>query len=618
MKKTLKILMTICISIISMIILTAIAVAAPMDGTEFQFKQPDGELVNVKVYGDEFYQRVESLDGYTLIRDPETKYICYAKLNEDGSDFVATDIVYHNYSTITRAALDLPKGLTLDSEHILEKVNETKALFQTDDIQLMSANIMETTPYAVGIDKAQKINGITIKIDFPDEISPMTTAELDNFLNAPGYSGYNNNGSVRDYFYDVSNGIVEYHNEVFYYMAAHNKEYYDREDGYPNTSKELVIEALTALESNPVFMEYIPTLTRKANGTVAALNVLYAGSPSWGWTKGLWPHSWGIYLKTINGVNFTGYQITNIGNDLSIRTFAHENGHMLFGFPDLYDYTYTTSGLGNFCLMAYGGSDKNPVPPNPYLREKAGWTSSKDLNSCKWGEIVKPVVNDFSAYKYSTALDNEYFMIENIEKKDRYKYFPGNGIVIYHVDEKGNNSDASYMTADKHAMVSVEPADVSETKNYYPHGSQSNMYPYKNNNKFTSDSIPNSKLWSGANSGLNIVDITSTGEFVYNYEYNINIYPVAYDETGDLQTISLSSQYRLPSSVYIVVNKYNVLGTNIYSESQTIDTNGTTALYSITPLTVGLANHVEVLVYEDDTCDFLLGKGLLYPIGFDF
>ncbi len=40
--------------------------AAPMDGEEYRLKQPDGTYVDVKVYGDEFYQRVESVDGHTL------------------------------------------------------------------------------------------------------------------------------------------------------------------------------------------------------------------------------------------------------------------------------------------------------------------------------------------------------------------------------------------------------------------------------------------------------------------------------------------------------------------------------------------------------------------------
>jgi len=68
--------------------------AAPYNGKVFKFEQPDHSVVEAKVYGDEFYQRVESIDGYPLAIDPETKWICYAVLNSDESDFVSTGIKY--------------------------------------------------------------------------------------------------------------------------------------------------------------------------------------------------------------------------------------------------------------------------------------------------------------------------------------------------------------------------------------------------------------------------------------------------------------------------------------------------------------------------------------------
>ena len=69
------------------------AFSAPVRGKVYNLRQPDGSKVAVKVWGDEFYQRVESLDGYTLIRD-EDGWIRYAELSADESEFVATDAVY--------------------------------------------------------------------------------------------------------------------------------------------------------------------------------------------------------------------------------------------------------------------------------------------------------------------------------------------------------------------------------------------------------------------------------------------------------------------------------------------------------------------------------------------
>ena len=37
-----------------------------------------------------WHQVVESLDGYTLIRDPQTGWVCYADVNAAGDEFVST------------------------------------------------------------------------------------------------------------------------------------------------------------------------------------------------------------------------------------------------------------------------------------------------------------------------------------------------------------------------------------------------------------------------------------------------------------------------------------------------------------------------------------------------
>lgn len=67
--------------------------SAPYDGEEFELKQPDGSYVTVKIYGDEYYTRVESLDGYSLIQDPKTGWICYADLSKKG-EFISTSVIY--------------------------------------------------------------------------------------------------------------------------------------------------------------------------------------------------------------------------------------------------------------------------------------------------------------------------------------------------------------------------------------------------------------------------------------------------------------------------------------------------------------------------------------------
>lgn len=65
------------------------------DGDKMAMNQPDGSSVDVLLYGSEFFMRAESLDGYTLIVDPDTKWICYAMQSEEGK-VISAGIPYEN------------------------------------------------------------------------------------------------------------------------------------------------------------------------------------------------------------------------------------------------------------------------------------------------------------------------------------------------------------------------------------------------------------------------------------------------------------------------------------------------------------------------------------------
>ncbi|MHC4388634.1 MAG: hypothetical protein ACYSX1_08495, partial [Planctomycetota bacterium] len=89
--------LVVCVPILLVCLRSPVS-AAPYFGELFEFRQPDGSYTEVKVWGDEFYQRVESPDGYTLVRHPESRWICYAQLSSDGSELIPTNVVYHGAS----------------------------------------------------------------------------------------------------------------------------------------------------------------------------------------------------------------------------------------------------------------------------------------------------------------------------------------------------------------------------------------------------------------------------------------------------------------------------------------------------------------------------------------
>src|SRR5262245_38305398 len=66
--------------------------AVPFDGTVFTFTQPDGTTIQVRGWGNNRDAIFETLDGYTVMRDPHTGYYVFANLTADGSALRSTGV----------------------------------------------------------------------------------------------------------------------------------------------------------------------------------------------------------------------------------------------------------------------------------------------------------------------------------------------------------------------------------------------------------------------------------------------------------------------------------------------------------------------------------------------
>jgi M6 family metalloprotease-like protein len=505
--------------------------AAPSLGEISSEEQPDGSRVDVRLYGDEFYLRGEGLDGFTVIRDPKTGYICYAALNADGSEYVSTGEIYRGSQTGEAAGsgasassasaavaalrgrgigpgLDLKpeargrirararRELGLDAEE--EKEDAAPAI--APPLGKVSAEAAETA------DSVKRVTGVIVLVDFPDVPANFTREQISDLGNLKGYVANGNNGSIRDYFLDVSHGKFEYTLTVTdYYRAKNNKAYYDRAEGYAG-GQELIKEALLALDARGYDFS---KLTTSASGTVRGVNVLFAGAPGKVWAQGIWAHRGNISTLNFDGVKVSGYMLSNIGSTgMTIGTFIHESGHLLFGWPDLYDYDSDSRGAGSFCLMS-GQFSKNPQPPNAYFRIGQGWETVSDLKAAANGLITVPS-NGRANYKYvNPANAKESFVIENIAKKGRWANIPDDGLMVWHVDDGGNNSFQDRTLA-RHYRVAVMQADGKfDLERNVNGGGANDLFHFGNNPAFTGLSAPDSKWWSGSASGLDIINISA-------------------------------------------------------------------------------------------------------------
>ena len=59
--------------------------ASPFIGKTFTFVQPDGTKFEVRGWGDQHYAVFETLDGYTVVKNPSTGFFEIAQVSGDGT-----------------------------------------------------------------------------------------------------------------------------------------------------------------------------------------------------------------------------------------------------------------------------------------------------------------------------------------------------------------------------------------------------------------------------------------------------------------------------------------------------------------------------------------------------
>ena len=521
MQKKIKLLTTGFAAAAMLTIMSSSVLAAPYVNKQFELVQPDGSRVLVSATGDEYFQQIETPEGYTLIRD-ENGWICYAKLNDDETEYVSSGIVYKGINSRRSedpGKTNLEKHVKIKKEAIKDKADEVRKRLHGTDFKNApeSDSDLDRGLLDSKIRTSGDVKGLTILVDFPDVKSDISRSEIDRFFNETGYTGFNNNGSIKDYYYDVSGGKVTYTNTLTgFYTAKHPKSYYD--DIYEQTgsyakSDELAEETFQWLKSSGFNLS---SLTTDSRGYLKAVNLLYAGTPDAGWAKGLWPHqSWYPKSDYINGVRIQKYEMSEIGSDMSLYTICHESGHMIYGYPDLYDYDGDSQGTGAYSLMSTVLNYKNPVPPDPYCRNIISrWNLPMNMNEygagTKFTAVADSNGNSYT-YKWSGSQSNEYFLIENIQRNGRYADVPDAGLAIWHVDEKGNNSK-NEMTSGSHYLVSLEQADgYYDMERNENGGNRGDLFRAGYRDSFTSVTTPDSNWWNEWESGLELSQIGSLG-----------------------------------------------------------------------------------------------------------
>ncbi|MFF9060263.1 M6 family metalloprotease domain-containing protein [Streptomyces sp. NPDC014882] len=353
---------------------------------------------------------------------------------------------------------------------------------------------------------------VVVLADFQDK--PMTT-DREHFEKLFFSLGELPHGSVRDYYREVTHGLVDIVGEIIGPVRMPQKLSWYANDNFgigrpTGQARAQIMARDAAVVANPL-VNYAP-YDNDGNGFVDAFMVLHSGpgGEATGNRGDIWSHKW-VLPSAYNADGSRIYGYLTIPEDARIGVCAHELGHLLFGFPDLYDIDGSSEGIGDWCLMgggSWGGGGDIPTHPSAFCKIQQGWAKAVDVTSD--GTLSIPdIKNGFEAYRLWTdgLPGSEYFLLENRQRTGFDVSLPAGGILISHIDTgQRDNSD------ENHYMVGLVQADNQRDLEWGTNrGDDGDPYPGSTGNtSFTSSSNPASLSYAGAPTGVSVKDISAS------------------------------------------------------------------------------------------------------------
>ena len=420
-----------------------VASAVPAIPYPQQVTQPSGETLTVRIMGDEFYNYLTTVDGYTIVKNDEGYYTYGTLLNDEvvASKIIARDADKRSASDVAWLATT---GKRLKSAS--KVVAGIRARAQRDAL-----------PHLNRINYSN-FHGLVILINFKD--SHFTRSDVQEFysnmINQENYTGYTNEdgttnpygrctGSVRDYFYDNSNGIFS---PQFDIVGPYEVSYNVNQGN--NNAYQIFLSAVQKANADVDFSQY----DLDNNGIVDLIYFIYADTPSSSDPSSpnhIWPHRSAFYTYTkYDGKYIRDYACSaeyiygkSSGIFDGIGTICHEFSHVL-GLPDLYDTNEDDDAAngeaqhpGEWDLMAGGNYQNNartPVAYSLYDRYSTGFANYQIITA-EGDYTLNPTSTTGEGYILKTPTLKEMFLIDNRQNTTKWDaYAPGHGMTIARMD----------------------------------------------------------------------------------------------------------------------------------------------------------------------------------------
>lgn len=598
--------------ILSILIAIDTVHAVPANPAPFSLSQPDGSVFVARQVGDERGAHLETMDGFTVIKE-ETGWWNYAMKDQSGKLITTGQIT----GLSDPKKLGLQKHLHPDRQLILPDyaTGEFSKGFSSSRVSPPALAPQTGTKKALVIlvnftDVGQEANHSPLYYDDLLFNSTAGASSMHNYYKEVSFNMTNITGMVAgSRWFSVSNNIKWYGED--YTDIDSNETHADPNNWY---IFKLAKEAVIAADPYVDYSQY----DSDNDGEVDHLIIVHAGNgqESSGNSTDIWSHKWSIYVwtgvwnlgyMTGDGVKVVSYTMQSESSPLG--TFAHEFGHDL-GLPDLYDIDYSSFGAGYWDIMASGSwlnSGDTPSHLSVWSRYFLGWMNPNKVNRSSPDEPINYSEAYDDAYM---LLDNpgdtpgnlnwtssgngtgEYFLIENRRKTGYDAYLPGEGLLIWHINEsRGNNSN------DILRLVDLEEADgLNHLDTKMNYGDAFDPW-YSSAGGFYESSNPNSNLYNGSASGIRISNISASSN-VMTANLIINWPPpvITFVSPTPPNTSAISQDYVLVNITASEALNTSFLEWNGFNES--MSGSGKNWSRNMTGLTSGVYNY---RVWADDS-----------------
>ena len=465
--------------------LTAFAIPAKR-GQKTTLTLADGTQVVAELRGDEFGHYYEAADGRVFVKSASADF--YEQADK-------TEIT--NRANVRRMARNAKRAERRNVRH-----NE----------------------FGVPTSYTGSKKGIIILVNFADKTfnAANNQALFNNIANTEGFNQGNFNGSMHDYFTSQSNGHFNLTFDVVGPVTlSQNYAYYGQNNsaGDDMRPEQMVVEACNLVEDMVDFNDY----DWDGDGEVDQVYIVYAGKgeADGGAKDTIWPHEWELSETysdfDIDGVHINTYacgpELNGSSQINGLGTMCHEFTHCL-GLPDFYDTRTngTNFGMDSWSLMDYGCYNNNGYTPcnyTGYERMFCGWVEPIELTEDMQVTGMKSLEDYGDVYiMYNPGHHDEYYILQNVQKKGWDLYAESKGLMIMHVDYDKDiwQQDVVNNTTSRQRCT-IFPADNS-LSSYSTYG---DLFPYNSNNSFGNNTSPAAKLYNANTDGTKLMNIEITG-----------------------------------------------------------------------------------------------------------